>query len=267
MDIQRQIHVDAPPARVAAALSRCPYRDGMRIVPSGAGTRVRFDARIEPQALAEVIEADAVATICSARHRLERTERGRRTGRGWRSRHQFNRPTTQQGKKKMTTVTKTVTIDAPTPQVWEAVANIGSIATWNPNVKRSQLTSDQPGGLGATRECQLAPLGTVQERVTSWDEGRSLGIEIYERKNIPGLRQGDATIEIVPTGDSSHVTIELNYEVGLGALGAGMNAVGMKRRFTKAVTGMLAGLKHHVETGESVDGKTKIPVAAVAHAA
>jgi hypothetical protein len=39
--------------------------------------------------------------------------------------------------------------------------------------------------------------------------------------------------------------------------------MGMRRQFEKAVTGVLAGLKHHVETGQDVDRKTALPLTAV----
>ena len=167
----------------------------------------------------------------------------------------------------MTNIRQTVRIDAPAAQVWETLADFGKVATFSPTVKSSSLTSDQPGGLGATRECVLAPMGTIQERVTAWDEGRMLGIEIYDRKNVPGLRQADAIIEVEALGDKSKVTMNLDYEVGLGPIGAGMNAIALKRRFVKATAGLLAGLKHHVETGEAVDGKTDLPFEAVVLAA
>jgi len=102
-------------------------------------------------------------------------------------------------------------------------------------------------------------MGTVQERVTDWTEGESMTIEIYEFKNVPGMRAATADVHAVPNGDKTDVHFDLSYEVGLGAVGASMNSVMLKRQFGKTATGLLAGLKHHVETGEAIDKRTKIP--------
>ncbi len=163
----------------------------------------------------------------------------------------------------MTSINREVTVNAAADEVWAALADFGNVATWNPNVKKSFLTSNQTQGEGISRECQLLPMGTVQEQVTSWVEGESMTIEISEFKNVPAMRAGGAEIHIRARGDQTDVHLELSYEVGLGAVGAGMNSMMLKRQFAKAATGLLAGLKHHVETGNSVERGTSLPTTAV----
>ncbi len=167
----------------------------------------------------------------------------------------------------MTTLNLSIKIDAPTEKVWEALADFGGVAAWNPSVKQSRLTSSAVEGAGVSRECVLAPMGTVQERVTEWTDGRLMGIEIYDHKNLPGLRSAVATIKLEPQGPTTVVQCQMDYAVGLGVIGAGMNAMGMRRLFTKSLGGLLAGLKHHVETGERVDSKTRLDLDAVQTAA
>lgn len=163
----------------------------------------------------------------------------------------------------MTTISRQVTINAPSDQVWPALADFGGVSAWNPNVKASSLTSVEQAGAGITRECQLLPVGTVQERVTEWTDGQMMSIEIVEFKNVPAMRSTVAVIRLEPIGTTTTVHVDMTYEVGLGVLGAGMNSMVMKRQFTKAVTGLLAGLKHHVETGDLVDRMSTLPTGAV----
>ena len=167
----------------------------------------------------------------------------------------------------MTTLNLSITIDASTEKVWKVLADFGGVATWNPSVKQSRLTSSSIEGAGVSRECVLAPMGTVQERVTEWTDGRLMVIEVYDHKNLPGLRSAVATIELESQGPTTLVHCRMDYAVGLGVVGAGMNAMGMRRVFTKSLGGLLAGLKHHVETGERVDGKTRLDLGAVRPAA
>lgn len=255
--IERQVHIDASPIRVAAALAHSPWRGALRIEPVGAGSRIVIEASIEPEALAQAVEVIALDEICGLRTRLA----GDATATGDEERTRTTNPSTRRNT--MTTITRHVTIDAPTEQVWSAIADFGAVAVWNPNVKASHLTSSETAGEGISRECQLLPVGTVQERVTEWIEGELMSIEIYEFKNVPAMRSANALLSLEPRGDRTMVQVQMTYEVGLGPVGAGMNSVMMKRQFTKAVTGLLAGLKHHVETGDHVDRGSKLPTAAV----
>lgn len=167
----------------------------------------------------------------------------------------------------MTTLDLSIVVDAPNDRVWEVLADFGGVATWNPNVKRSKLTSTGDVGAGITRECVLAPMGTVQERVTEWSDGRLLGIEIFDHKNVPALRSAIGTFELTPQGDQTLVRMRFDYTVGLGAMGKGMNALGMKRSFTKSLGQLLAGLKYYAETGEPAEKKSQLQAAAVQSAA
>ncbi len=184
------------------------------------------------------------------------------------TRRQPDKFTTRNEKQTMSssTISKSITITAPKDRVWRALADFGSISTWNPNVSASKLTSPQPGGLGATRQCRLAPMGIIDERIVQWDEERALGIEVYEMQKMPGMREATAAFNLSDEhvdGKQTTVVLTMGYEVGLGVLGSTMNALGMRRQFSNAATGLLAGLKHHVETGASVTGKTKLPTEAV----
>ncbi len=163
----------------------------------------------------------------------------------------------------MSTIQRSVTIDAKPHEVWPALADFGGIVTWNPGVKASKLTSTETEGTGISRECKLAPMGTVQERVIEWVEDQLLSVEIIEFKNVPAMRSAVATFELEPSGEQTKVTLRMDYSVGLGPLGAGMNTMMLKRQFGITCSQMLAGLKVHVETGEPVDKNTKLPVKAV----
>lgn len=277
-EIRRQVRIDAAPMDVAAALSGSTWRAVMSIDPVGAGSRVNITASVEPEPLAQVLEAMVLAEVCAVQKRFEpdhqarpqlqhqsNTDTNTNTNTAIRSGRMEQRQKRQTVLRRtnVTTINRSVNINATAEEVWPALADFGGIAAWNPNVKASKLTSNQQLGEGVTRECQLIPLGTVQERVTEWTEGRMMTIDIYEFRNVPAMRSSTAVIELVPDGSSTTVNMSLSYEVGLGPLGAGMNAMGMRRQFEKAVSGVLAGLKHHVETGQTVDRKTAIPMDAV----
>jgi hypothetical protein len=50
----------------------------------------------------------------------------------------------------------------------------------------------------------------------------------------------------------------------MGLLGSLMNVLIVRSQFSSAFTGHLAGLKHHVETGQAISAKTQLDLGNVA---
>lgn len=250
-EINRQVRLDASPSDVAAALATSPWRSAMRIEPAGAGSRVVISALAEPEELARAVENMALDEVCRLRSAL--SDPAPRTAplgpRTWRR-------TVQR-------LEMRVFIDAPTSDVWAALADVGNVEAWNPGIESARVTSETDRGIGATRECVLSPMGTVQERITAWIDERLITVEIYERKRMPAIRRALATIELTTADRGTHVACRLDYEVGLGPVGRGLNGTMLRRMFTRSLVGTLAGLKHHVETGEPVTGVRSLPLAEV----
>jgi len=254
--IARQVVVEGAPTEVAEKLATSRWKQALRIEPAGAGSRVIIDASASPPGVARAVEDDVLAEVCRIQRMFGRESRPTRTT------TTTTRTTTRSVT--MTTIKRSVTIDAADDKVWAALADFGAISTWNPGVKTSALTSTAQTGIGITRQCQLAPTGTVDEVVTDWEEGRRLTVEITEFKGVPGMRSATAYFELAPGGAATEVKLRMDYAVGLGAIGAGMNAMVMRRQFGSAASRLLAGLKLHVESGLPVGRKDKLPLDAVA---
>ena len=133
------------------------------------------------------------------------------------------------------------------------LADLGSIYKWNPGVSHS--TSEEPGGEGATRHCDLQSpkgkkLGYLEESAHAWREGEGFKINIDDT-NLP-LKTNAVTFALESDGDQTIVRVSPEYELKFGPLGKLLDALGGRRRFEKGMQGMVAGLKHHVETGEEI---------------
>lgn len=167
----------------------------------------------------------------------------------------------------MTTIIREITIDAPVQKVWDILADFGAIYKFNPGVPTSRSTSTANGGLGATRHCDLLPAGSIEERIIDWHEGHSYKIEIYSGKGIPPFKTAVAQLTVRPDGTGTHARMSVEYKLKFGLLGSLMDRLLVKKQYDKAVPGILAGLKHFVETGEQVSSKVRLnlqPVTAVA---
>lgn len=76
-------------------------------------------------------------------------------------------------------------IAAPRADVWRVLADFPNIADWNSGVKVSRATSSATGGIGATRHCDLAPAGGLDETVTDWQDEQRLVISIDKATVVP----------------------------------------------------------------------------------
>lgn len=155
----------------------------------------------------------------------------------------------------MTNIEATVRIDASKDKVWAALADFGNIQNFHPGLKSSHSTSAANEGVGATRQCVLKPMGTIQERIIEWKEGERMLIDIYEGKNMPPLdfNSTKALFTLQEKGKQTAVTMKMMYKPK-GLAGAAMNPM-LKSQFAKTVPAIIKGLKFYVENGKTPTAK------------
>ncbi len=111
-------------------------------------------------------------------------------------------------------------------------------------------------GVGASRHMDLQnPSGYLEERVIEWKDGEGYTLEVT-KTNAP-IKTATGGMWLEPNGEGTIVVATQDYQVKFGPIGTLLDKLIMGRLFRKGVTGYLAGLKYHVETGELVG--TKLP--------
>lgn len=108
-------------------------------------------------------------------------------------------------------------IKAPQSAVWAVLADFPNISSWNSGVKNSVSTSDAIEGVGATRHCDLAPMGGLEETVREWEPESKLVISIDSATKIP-IKSGLATFSLSAAGDNSDMKLSYDYEPKLAFL-------------------------------------------------
>lgn len=161
-----------------------------------------------------------------------------------------------------------IAIDAPADVVWIALADFGGVWQYNPSVKSSTIINNTASsGLGAERRCDLTLAGaSVEERIVDWDEGRGYRIEIFGGKKLPPVRNMGARLNLRSEGDTSIVSGTMSYEPKFGPVGRLMDRLVLRKQFAKAWSGIFAGLKHRVETGDVVAKGVKLDYRSVDYA-
>ncbi|MFT4601345.1 MAG: carbon monoxide dehydrogenase subunit G [Arenicella sp.] len=160
----------------------------------------------------------------------------------------------------MTTISREIEINASKQEVWNAIANFGDICHASPGVLKSHVTSEQKDGVGATRHCDFAMNGaTAEERITKWNEGESLTIEVYDLQKMPGIDKMEAEFAVRTENDKTILRANLNYSMKNVMFDA-MNSMMVKRMNTKLWNKVLAGHKKYIETGERVVKETSLEI-------
>ena len=166
----------------------------------------------------------------------------------------------------MTKVIREVWIDAPRQKVWDVISDFGNVYLISPDITQSHITSAQETGLGATRHCDFNMMGAnVEERIVGWDETHSLKIDVYQRKNLPMIKEMNAEFFLFDENGGTRLQAVMRYELSMGFIGSMMAAM-MKPMYSKNWAAFAAGIKHYIETGEPIDGSLKLdtsPVIAV----
>ena len=162
-----------------------------------------------------------------------------------------------------TRIAHEVAIDAPKQKVWEVLSDFGNVYRTSPNIIKSYLTSDQKQGVGTTRHCDFTSMGAqVEERITEWNDGESIKIDIYERKNMPMVADMKAVFTLKSDGDNTVLSGIFEYQMS-NSIGSLINRLTMRKMNERAWVSFLAGIKHYVETGTLVEKGTKLNINSV----
>jgi uncharacterized protein YndB with AHSA1/START domain len=146
----------------------------------------------------------------------------------------------------MSTFTERTTIDAPRQEVWAALADIGSIATWNPGLIGSRRTNDIDG-LGGTRHCDISAKHSLTEHVVEFEPGTAITFRITD-STLP-FKTADIVFTLTDSAQQARteLTVSPTYTLRYGALGRILNTVAVRRTYRAGMRKLLEGLKRHLE--------------------
>lgn len=102
-------------------------------------------------------------------------------------------------------------------------------------------------GVGARRQVDLTPVGTLVETVTVWDEGRRIATTNEPSALVP-FKQAKSRVTVEPAGDGAAITFDYRYSPRGGRLGRLTGPVidtMLRRNFESMLTSVgEAALKH-----------------------
>jgi hypothetical protein len=128
-------------------------------------------------------------------------------------------------------------VAAPVSSVWQFFADFPSLGDHWSGIKASRLIGDQRQGVGARRAVDLAPVGSMVETVTAWEEGRTLATSNQPSALVP-FKQAESKLTLEPHGNETDITFDYTYVPRGGPVGRLSGPV-IDRMLTKTFEGML----------------------------
>jgi ligand-binding SRPBCC domain-containing protein len=147
--------------------------------------------------------------------------------------------------KAMTTIRHEVRADCPPERVWALLSDLEAVQRYNPTVRTAIVQGTRRTGVGAIRACELLPKGRVVERVTHWEDGLAVGLEVAESDWPIHFMRWVTRIE--PAGATTRITQSLEYKVKFGPVGWLLDNLLMKRKLTSTLDDVFASLVKHAE--------------------
>jgi hypothetical protein len=145
----------------------------------------------------------------------------------------------------MTVIRHQVQARCAPDRIWSLLADLEAVQHYNPCVRAAKIQGVKRMGIGAVRACELLPKGRVVERVTHWEDGRALGLEVAESDWPIHFMRWVTRVE--PNDDGSRITQELEYRVKFGPIGWLLDRLAMERKLRTSLDDILASLVRHAE--------------------
>ena len=163
----------------------------------------------------------------------------------------------------MTIIKKEIEINLSRTAVWKILSDFGNICHGHPAVSKSYVSSEQKQGVGATRHCDFTMMGaSAEERVVQWNEEKNIKISVYQLNKMPGIKTMELDLVLRDSQEGTVLTGVMEYSMKNGFFDV-MNHLVMKSMNAKLLSGILAGHKKYMETGEVINDKTVLDLTRV----
>ena len=122
--------------------------------------------------------------------------------------------------------------------VWALFADFSALADHWSGLRATRAIGTRTSGVGARRHVELKPMGSMDETVTVWEEGRRIDTENRPSRSVPFSR-AETTLVFEPDGEGTLARFDYRYVPRGGPIGRVTGPV-IDRMLTASFTDMLA---------------------------
>jgi uncharacterized protein YndB with AHSA1/START domain len=134
--------------------------------------------------------------------------------------------------------------------VWALFADFPNLASHWSGLRATRAIGDQTNGVGARRHVELKPIGSMDEIVTVWEEGRRIDTENHPSASVP-FNRAETTLTLEPDHEGTLATFDYRYVPRGGPIGRVTGPL-IDKMLTATFTEMLAATEETAlaNTGE-----------------
>jgi hypothetical protein len=129
---------------------------------------------------------------------------------------------------------------ASTGSVWALFADFPNLASHWSGLRATRAIGNQTSGVGARRHVELKPIGSMDETVTTWEEGRRIDTENHPSMSVP-FGRAETTLTLEPDDRGTLATFDYRYVPRGGPIGRFTGPM-IDKMLTATFTGMLAAI-------------------------
>lgn len=109
-------------------------------------------------------------------------------------------------------------MSASTGAVWAMFADFPSLARHWSGLRATRAIGNQTSGVGARRRVALKPIGSMDETVTVWEEGRRIDTRNQPSASVP-FRHAESRLTLEPDDGGTLATFDYRYVPRGGPIG------------------------------------------------
>ena len=129
-------------------------------------------------------------------------------------------------------------MSSSTGSVWALFADFPNLASHWRGLRATRAIGDQTSGVGARRHVELKPIGSMDETVTVWEEGRRIDTRNQPSASVP-FKDAESTLTLEPDGDGTLVRFDYRYAPRGGPISR-LTGPLIDKMLTRTFTDMLA---------------------------
>ena len=153
----------------------------------------------------------------------------------------------------MQTVSAEFPLELDADATWERLSDLGQAHCYVPGLTALEFTTAQRRGVGTSRRVRRGDSLTLDETVEVWEEGRGFSLRLHrgDRGPIPPLRRHYFDYAMKQRNGQVWLVNRMRYEVGLGALGALLDRLLLRRLLARQLREVTLAQKRYYESGIS----------------
>jgi hypothetical protein len=129
-------------------------------------------------------------------------------------------------------------MSASTGSVWDLYADFPNLASHWSGLRATRAIGDQTSGVGARRRVDLKPIGSMDETVTVWEDGRRMDTQNQPSPSVP-FKRAQSTLMLESDDGGTLATFDYRYVPRGGPLGR-LTGPLIDKMLTATFTDMLA---------------------------